>query len=93
MDWKAVVEQKRIERQSRLPTQWLVPENELPSDDVKDVTTLCAEKGWLSKEELFLTEASITSLAAGIGKGDWTAETVVKAFAHRATIAQQLINP
>lgn len=93
MDWRAVVVRKRAERESRLPKEWLVPEAELPEEGVKDVARLCAERGWLSKEELDITDSSVVQLASDLARGAWSAVEVVKAFAHRATVAQQLVNP
>jgi amidase len=92
-DWKAVVERKRTARQALLPSQWLIPANELPTEEVYDVTNLCAEKEWLTPEELNITAKTITALAALIAVGRVSALEVVDAFAHRATIAQQLLNP
>jgi hypothetical protein len=92
-DWKAVVIRKREARQALLPSQWLIPADELPTEEVYDVTNLCAEKEWLTPEELNITTKTITALAALIAVGRVSALEVVSAFAHRATIAQQLLNP
>jgi len=92
-DWKEVVERKRTARQALLPSQWLIPADELPTEEVYDVTNLCAEKEWLTPEEHNITTKTITSLAALIAGGSLSALEVVRAFAHRATIAQQLLNP
>lgn len=92
-DWKAVVARKSAARQASLPSEWLVPPSELPAEMVYDVTHLCAEKEWLTPEELNITSKTITALAALIAVGRVSALEVVSAFAHRATIAQQLLNP
>jgi len=92
-DWKAIVARKRAARQASLPSGWLVPANELPTEAVYDVTHLCAEKEWLTPEELNITSKTITALAALVAVGRLSALEVVSAFAHRATIAQQLLNP
>jgi amidase len=91
-DWKAVVNRKRAQRQALLPPQWLLPQHELPGQEVYDVTDICVEKGWLPAEELDITGKTVTELAKVIKDGKVSALTVVKAFAHRATIAQQLLN-
>jgi amidase len=91
--WKAVVERKRTAREALLPPQWLIPADELPTEEVYDVTNLCAEKEWLTPEELNITTKTITALAALIAVGRVSALEVISAFAHRATIAQQLLNP
>jgi amidase len=92
-DWQAVVERKRATREALLPSQWLVPDDQLPTEEVYDVTNLCAEKEWLAPEELSITTKTVTALAALIAVGRVSALEVVSAYAHRATIAQQLLNP
>jgi hypothetical protein len=62
-DWKAVVVRKRAAREALLPPKWLVPETELPTEEVYDVTNLCAEKGWLTPEELDITTKTVTQLS------------------------------
>lgn len=91
-DWKAVVVRKRAQRDALLPSQWLIPEHELPSGQVYDVTNICSDKGWLSPEELNITGKTVTELAEIIKSGQVSALRAVGAFAHRATIAQQLLN-
>jgi amidase len=92
-DRKAVVVRKRAAREALLPPKWLVPEYELPNKEVYDVANLCSDKGWLTPEELDITTKTVTQLAAVIAVGRVSALQVVSAFAHRATIAQQLFNP
>jgi amidase len=91
-DWKAVVLRKRAERQALLPFHWLIPHHETPGQEVYDVTNICADKGWLTAKELDITGKTVTELAKIIKLGKVSALTVVNAFAHRATIAQQLLN-
>lgn len=93
MTWEITVQQKIAERQTRLPTKWLVPEADLPDDDTLDVSKLCLEKSWLTPTELQITKLIVTQLAQAIADRKFTSVQVVEAFAHRATIAQQLINP
>jgi amidase len=90
--WQAIVERKRDERQSCLPTGWLIPDNELPSDSITDTTKICETSGWLHEQEVAITNLDLTDLAAAIREKRYTSVQVVDAFAHRATIAQQLVN-
>jgi len=92
-DWQDISDRKRAERQSRLPVQWIIPDHELPTTDVLDVTKLCQEKGWLSAEELDITSQTVVQLSKALSTSKLTALAVVSAFAHRATIAHQLLNP
>lgn len=93
IDWKAVRDRKQADRQARLPAKWLVPDNELPGPEVKDTMDLCAARDWLSEEELSITGMTVTRLVDEIKAGKLSAVGVVSAFAHRATIAQQLLKP
>jgi len=92
-DWKTIAARKQQDRQARLPVKWLVQGQDLPSKDVLDVFQLIVERKWLNEEELAITGLSVVDLAAAIKKREYTALAVVEAFAHRATIAQQLVNP
>lgn len=92
-DWKEIALRKKAERESRLPEKWLVGADDLPSDSGLDVTQLCARRKWLDEEELTITGLSAVDLAHAIKEGRYTAVAVIEAYAHRATIAQQLVNP
>lgn len=90
-DWQAVVARKRAERQSRLPARWLIPQHEIPEASA-DVTGLCEKNGWMDWKELQITGLDMVALAADIKERKYTSAEVVEAFAHRVTIAQQLVN-
>jgi len=91
-DWQTTVEEKRAEREAKLPIEWKIATSDLPSDDVTDVTQLCRDRKWLTDTELIITESTMVELAAAIKNKEYTAVQVVEAFADRATIAQQLVN-
>jgi amidase len=91
-NWKEVVVRKRATREALLPKKWLVPDSNLPSEDVFDVTALCAQKGWLSDLKLEIASKTVTELSEEIKTGRLTSVQVISAFAHRATIAHQLTN-
>jgi hypothetical protein len=90
-DWRVIAKQKQEERESRLPAKWRI--KNLPSDDILDVTQLLMERKWLNEEELAITGLSAVELAQAIKDKQYTSVAVVEAYAHRATIAQQLVNP
>jgi amidase len=91
-EWQATALRKRAERQSRLPLKWLVPEDELPSSEITDVTGLSEKKGWINQREADITSLDMVALAAAIKERQYSSVEVVEGFAHRATIAQQLVN-
>jgi amidase len=90
-DWKEISRRKREQRESRLPKKWLIDLAEVPSEAL-DITRLYADKDWLTVDELTITGMSVVQLATAIKDRSYTALSVVLAFAHRAAIAQQLVN-
>jgi amidase len=92
-DWKSIAQRKQQDRLGLLPTKWTIDSSRLPADSTLDVTQLCDTLEWLNEEELAITGLSVVELAAAIKDGKYSALTVIEAYAHRATIAQQLVNP
>jgi amidase len=92
-DWKSIAQRKQQERLDLLPTEWIIDSSQLPAESTLDVTQLCDTLDWLNEEELAITGLSVVELAAAIKDGKYTSTTVIEAYAHRATIAQQLVNP
>lgn len=74
-----------------IPSEWKIPTDKLPGDEVLDVTGIPAECGLLSEQELEITESFATEIVAKIAEGEWTAEDVTRAFCKRASIAHQLV--
>lgn len=74
-----------------IPSEWRIPADILPGDEVLDVTGFPAQSGILSKLELEITESFATEIVAKVAKGEWTAEDVTRAFCKRAAIAHQLV--
>jgi amidase len=91
-DWKVIAQSKQEQRRKRLPIKWTIDPNQLPNETVLDVTGICDELRWLDKEELAITDLSVVELVVAVKDRRYTASKVVQAFAHRATIAQQLVN-
>lgn len=92
-DWKGVAQRKLSERENRLPLEWKAKPSELPNDTVLDITRVHVLLDQLTEEELWITGLSMVALAGVIKEGKCSASTVTKAYAHRATLAQQLVNP
>jgi len=89
--WKAIAERKQAERQSRIPSAWLLKTP--PSTSTLDVRYVPQASGILTSDELYITEKyDATSLAEAIRSRAHTAEEVAIAFCKRAAIAQQVCN-
>lgn len=90
--YKDIAARKLAERNARFIKEWLVPEDKLPGPEVKDVLSFPKECGFLTAEELEITESEGTIVLEKIKSKEWSAYQVAKAFGHRATIAHQLTN-
>ncbi|MCJ1262208.1 Acetamidase [Lobaria immixta] len=88
--WQRLATSKRESINSAIPEAWRL--SSIPSvEDQRDVTGEFIRK-YLSKEEIEITEADAPQIISKTTTGQWKAETVVKAFCHRASIAHQLTN-
>ncbi|KAJ9151117.1 Amidase [Pleurostoma richardsiae] len=84
--------EKRSHQLQLIPSEWRL--KDIPSfESVPDALDYIRTSGVLSSEELAITETSdITSLLQKLAQGELSSLQVVKAFAKRAAIAQQLTN-
>lgn len=90
--YKEIAQRKVKERDAKFKPEWLIPEDQLPSEEVTDVSNWISKSGHLSKEEIAITETEAPQIVANIKAGTWSAYQVASAFCHRASIAQQLTN-
>ncbi|KAL9598083.1 MAG: hypothetical protein Q9219_004714 [cf. Caloplaca sp. 3 TL-2023] len=91
--WETIRDRKLEEQRSRIPHEWLIPPDELPPDDVEDVTDIPRTCGILSSEEIHITEHhDARGLAAAIRSKRYTAFEVTVAFCKRAAISNQLLS-
>ena len=89
--WRAIARRKQAERQSKIPSAWLLQTP--PSPSTLDVRAIPRTSGILNSSELSITEDhDATSLADAIRSRTFTAEAVITAFCKRAAIAQQVCN-
>lgn len=89
-DYKTVAAKKRAERNTHLIQKWLTPESELPTS--KDVLKFPIESGYLTPQEILITQSNAFEISAKIKTKQWTALQVTEAFCHRSQIAHQLTN-
>ncbi|CAK1365780.1 unnamed protein product [Cercospora beticola] len=90
--WEAIAQRARQKVVDDIPTEWKIPQDQLPGDDVTDVTGIPATCGILDQQELAITDSLATEIVAKIAQGSWKAEDVTRAFCKRAAIAHQLTN-
>lgn len=90
--WEEICAEKRKIRASKLPAEWLIPEEELPAPEVTNVLDVPRTCGKLTERELEITEKyDAVDLVEKIAWRVYSVEEVTIAFCKRATIAQQLV--
>ena len=88
-DWKSKAEAKRKAIRAAIPKEWII--EGLTPESTERALDFPFEK-YLSAEAIEITALSVVELLKRIAKGQYTAVSVARAFAHRAAIAQQLVN-
>lgn len=90
MTWQETAAKKVAERDTHFFKEWLIPDDKLPTED--DVLDFPVKSGYLTSEEIEITESTAREICAKIVAKEWTSYQVTKAFCHRTSIAQQLTN-
>ncbi|GKZ21495.1 hypothetical protein AbraIFM66951_006678 [Aspergillus brasiliensis] len=90
--WQQRATQKRAARDNLISKWQPGPIPFLPPEEtyVKDIPHHC---GLLTAEQLSITETTPSQILNRLATGHWTAESVIRAFIARATIAHSLTNP
>ncbi|KAF2009229.1 amidase [Aaosphaeria arxii CBS 175.79] len=89
-DYRVISAEKKLQQQSRIPKEWLLPDSYLGTANLMDVPLTC---GVLSNEECNITSNfDATALLDKLKAGEWSAEQVTVAFCKRAAVAHQLTN-
>ncbi|KAH8926304.1 amidase [Atractiella rhizophila] len=91
--WQEVVAGKVAAREALIGTEYLVPNELLPGDDVLDVSTFPQTSGFFTEKELEITESTASHVVYMVGCGKWTASEVLEATIKRTVVAHQLFNP
>lgn len=91
MSWQSTARVKFESIGDSIPDHWRLAT--FPSsEEQRDVTGvyICS---FLSQREIEITEKDASGIVEKTASGQWTAEEVIKAFCHRASLAHQLVNP
>jgi amidase len=89
--WQDVAAAKRAATLASIPSEWIIPSQMMPANDVLDVTTFPVSSGFFTKEELKIMAASASEIVRQISMKMWTAEIVTSAFCKAAAVAHQLV--
>ncbi|KAI5865241.1 amidase signature domain-containing protein [Durotheca rogersii] len=90
--WQSISARKQAERASKIPSEWLIPEALMPSDEEDRVQEFPYTSGFFTKRELLITDSTASEVVSKVAAGEWTAVEVIKATCKRAAVAQQLVN-
>ncbi|KAI5963094.1 uncharacterized protein KGF55_002886 [Candida pseudojiufengensis] len=90
--YKEIANKKRLERDSKWNLDWLIPESNLPSREIKDVLNFIDSHSFLTPLEIEITNSSAIEIVTNIQKQKWKSLQVTLAFCHRASISHQLCN-
>ncbi|VDC01450.1 unnamed protein product [Peniophora sp. CBMAI 1063] len=90
--WKSISERKLVERDGKIPSEWRIPSDKLPSASVRDVIPSARESGLFTARELEITDSLATDIVARLAEGQWSYLEVTETFCRRVVVAQQLVN-
>ena len=87
--WQDLARLKRDSILNSIPTAWRL--SSIPSaEEQRDVTGKYIHQ-FLSAREVEITETDAVDIVKKTSTGQWTAEEVITAFCHRASLAHQLV--
>jgi amidase len=90
--WQTITSRKQSERDSKIPQEWKIPADLMPSADTNFVQDFPLKSGFFTPRELEITESTASTVVSKIASAEWTSVEVIKALCKRAAVAQQLIN-
>jgi hypothetical protein len=88
--WQDTAKAKRDEVLNLIPFEWRLPTTIPTAEQVRDPSAGYIQQ-FLSRREIEITETDAVDIVKQTSSGNWTAEEVVKAFAHRASLAHQIV--
>ncbi|KAI1377036.1 amidase signature domain-containing protein [Hypoxylon crocopeplum] len=95
--WQSIAARKQVERASRIPPEWLIPDGLMPSGSEDCVQDIPYKSGFFGDRELLITNSTASDVVSKISTGEWSALEVTRAACKRAAckraaVAQQLLN-
>lgn len=90
-NWEAISARKRQQLADSIPKEWIIPADLKPKEDELNVTKWSKTTKWFTDEEQRITCTPAAALLQKLSRGEWSAETVAKAFCKKAAAAQQLV--
>ena len=88
--WQEKAKAKRDSVNGLIPEAWRLKAPIPSTEKQRDVTGKYLWQ-YLSDREIQITESNAVDIVKHTTTGDWTAEEVIKAFCHRASLAHQIV--
>lgn len=89
--WQEIAAAKRESLHASIPSEWLIPPQLIPAEDVLDITAFPKTSGLFTAEELLILDSGAADIYEKISKRAWTAEKVTVTFCKAAAVAHQLV--
>ena len=90
-EWKAKAGAKAASICNAFPKSWQIPQPIATAHEQRDITGSYLHK-YLTDEEIQITESNAVEIVQRIRSGKWRAESVARAFCHRAALAHQYVS-
>lgn len=90
--WQDISTRAKQKVLNDIPSEWKIPKEQFPADNVQDATEIAGSCGILDSKEIEITEANATVILEKVKGKKWKAEEVARAFCKRAAIAHQLVS-
>ncbi|KAK1149530.1 hypothetical protein N8T08_005079 [Aspergillus melleus] len=90
--WERLAAERRASRERQV-AQWQPGPIPDPKPGQTYVRSVPQQSGLLTQEQICITNSSPSQLLRQLSSGAWSAETVIRAFIARTTIAHHLTNP
>ncbi|PWN53440.1 putative AMD2-amidase [Violaceomyces palustris] len=91
-DFRSLALAKSQAKLAAIPDEWKIPDEKMPPDEQKDVTSFPSSSGILTDQELEITQTPAETIVQRLIKGECKSLDVTRAFCKRAAIAHQLTN-
>jgi len=90
--WSDIATKKQKATFDKIPKDWLLPKDKVPTDSERNVLQVPKESKILTEREVMITETSMADALQQLRSGKWSSVEVTKAICKRAAIAHQLTN-
>jgi amidase len=88
--WEILAAKKVQETSALIPSEWQIDQSH--ADKITNLVDMPYKTKFFTQEELKYTDTSASELVKKLRSGEWSSESVTRAFCKRAAVAHQLFN-